>query len=106
MDFSDAMPKLRYVEICDCSLLEVLSDSLGNLVSLEELRLENCEKLEHLPSRDAIQRLTTLWYLKIKGCPQFEQSCTNQSGPNSQWSNISHIPKVKVGGSIIQDLRY
>ncbi|XP_049386409.1 disease resistance protein RPV1-like [Solanum stenotomum] len=41
LDFSDAMPKLRYLQICDCSLLEALSDSLGNLVSLEELRLEN-----------------------------------------------------------------
>ncbi|KAG5582682.1 hypothetical protein H5410_053309 [Solanum commersonii] len=35
LDFSDAMPKLRYVDICDCPLLEALSDELGNLVSLE-----------------------------------------------------------------------
>ncbi|KAL3326658.1 hypothetical protein AABB24_037380 [Solanum stoloniferum] len=105
LDFSDAMPKLRYVEICDCPLLEALSDSLGNLVSLEELKLCNCGKLEHLPSRDAIRRLTKLWYLRIKGCPKLEESCTNPSGQNSQWSNISHIPKIKVDGSIIQDLR-
>uniref|UniRef100_A0A0V0H776 Uncharacterized protein n=1 Tax=Solanum chacoense TaxID=4108 RepID=A0A0V0H776_SOLCH len=103
VDFSDAMPKLRYLTIC-CPLLEALSDGLGNLVTLQQLRLENCEKLEHLPSRDAMRGLTKLWYLKIKGCPKLEESCNNRSGPNTQWSNISHIPKVKVGGSIIQDL--
>ncbi|KAH0723067.1 hypothetical protein KY289_006111 [Solanum tuberosum] len=105
LDFSYAMPKLWYVYIHDCPLLEALSDGLGNLVSLEELGLWNCEKLEHLPSRDAMRRLTKLQNLKIKGCPKLEESCNNRSGPNSQWSNISHIPKIKVDGRIIQDLR-
>ncbi|KAH0752493.1 hypothetical protein KY285_005641 [Solanum tuberosum] len=105
VDFSDVMPKLRYLEIHNCPLLEALSDGLGNLVSLEELTLRNCEKLEHLPSQDAMRHLTKLQSLKIKGCPKLEESCNNRSGPNSQWSNISHIPKVKVGRSIIQDLR-
>jgi len=59
----------------------------------------------HLPSRDAMQRLTKLLYLEIGHCPQLEESCTNQSSANSQWSNISHIPKIEVGGSIIQDRR-
>ncbi|KAH0724114.1 hypothetical protein KY289_007158 [Solanum tuberosum] len=104
VDFSDAMPKLQYLTICGCPLLEALSDGLGNLVTLQQLRLENCEKLEHLPSRDAMRGLTKLWYLKIKGCPKLEESCNNRSVPNTQWSNISHIPKVEVGGSIIQDL--
>uniref|UniRef100_M1AR22 Cc-nbs-lrr resistance protein n=1 Tax=Solanum tuberosum TaxID=4113 RepID=M1AR22_SOLTU len=98
------MPKLWYVEICDCPLLEALSDGIGNLVSLQQLRLQSCKKLEYLPSRDAIRRLTKLRNLEIEGCPKLEESCNNRSGPNSQWSNISHIPKVKVGGSIIQDL--
>ncbi|KAH0721650.1 hypothetical protein KY290_005744 [Solanum tuberosum] len=105
LDFSDAMPKLRFVDIRDCPLLEALSDGLGNLVSLEELYLHDCEKLEHLPSRNAMRHLTKLQSLKIKGCPKLEESCNNRSGPNSQWSNISHIPKIKVDGSIIQDLR-
>ncbi|KAL3326657.1 hypothetical protein AABB24_037379 [Solanum stoloniferum] len=106
VDFSDVMPKLRYLEIYNCPLLEALSDGLSNLVSLEDLTIQNCEKLEYLPSRDAMRRLTKLQSLKIKGCPKLEESCNNRSGPNSQWSNISHIPKVKVGRSIIQDLRY
>ncbi|KAH0753274.1 hypothetical protein KY285_006422 [Solanum tuberosum] len=106
LDFSDAMPKLRYLCINDCPLLEAISDGLGNLVSLQELFLQKCEKLEHLPSRDAMRRLTKLWNLEIKGCPKLEESCTNWSGSNSQWSNISHILKIEVGGSIIQDLRH
>ncbi|KAK6778505.1 hypothetical protein RDI58_025223 [Solanum bulbocastanum] len=106
VDFSNVMPKLRLLDIQNCPLLEALLDGLGNLVSLEELRLWNCEKLEHLPSRDAMQCLTKLQSLKIKGCPKLEENCNNRSGPNSQWSNISHIPKIKVDGLIIQDLRY
>uniref|UniRef100_M1CEV6 Cc-nbs-lrr resistance protein n=1 Tax=Solanum tuberosum TaxID=4113 RepID=M1CEV6_SOLTU len=102
LDFSDAIPKLRYLRMYDCPLLEGMSDGLGNLFSLKQLSFWNCEKLDHLPSRDAMRRLTKLWNL---GCPQLEESCTNQSSANSQWSNISHIPKIEVGGSIIQDRR-
>ncbi|KAH0720762.1 hypothetical protein KY290_005739 [Solanum tuberosum] len=104
LDFSIAMLKLRHLQIQDCPLLETLLYGLGNLVSLQELVLQKCEKLEHLPSGDAMQRLTKLRYLKIEGCPKLEESCTNRIGSNSQWSNISHIPKIKVGESIIQDL--
>ncbi|XP_009594508.1 putative disease resistance protein RGA4 isoform X2 [Nicotiana tomentosiformis] len=77
VDFLDAMPKLRHLEIRDCPLLEALLDGLVNLVSLEELILRNCEKLQHLPSRDSIQRLTKLRHLEIHNCPQLEESCTN-----------------------------
>ncbi|XP_070021445.1 putative disease resistance protein RGA1 isoform X1 [Nicotiana sylvestris] len=94
VDFSGVMPKLRKLKISNCPLLEALSGRLVNLVSLEELYLSNCKKLQHLPSGDDMRRLTKLWRLRIEGCPQLEESCTNRSGPNSQWSNISHIPKI------------
>ncbi|KAL3356588.1 hypothetical protein AABB24_017308 [Solanum stoloniferum] len=100
------LTKLGYLMIHDCPLLEALSDGLGDLVSLQELFLQNCENLKHMPSRDAMRRLTKLWNLEIKGCPKLEESCTNRSGPNSQWSNISHNPIIKVGGSRIQDLAF
>ncbi|WMV51544.1 hypothetical protein MTR67_044929 [Solanum verrucosum] len=100
LDFSDVMPNLCHLCINYCPLLEAISDGLGNLVSLQALFLQKCEKLEHLPSRDAMRRLTKLRILEIYGCPKLEESCSN-----SQWSNISHIPKIEVGGRIIQDLR-
>ncbi|XP_015165819.1 putative disease resistance protein RGA3 [Solanum tuberosum] len=103
LDFSDSMSKLRHLRIYACPLLEALSDGLGNIVSLEKLVLHHCQKLKHLPSRDAMQRLTKLLYLEIGSCPQLEESCTNRSSPNSQWSNISHIPEIQVGGTMIQD---
>ncbi|XP_060176637.1 putative disease resistance protein RGA3 isoform X2 [Lycium barbarum] len=81
----DAMPKLRSLWILNCPLLEVLSDGLGNLVSLESLLLFSCEKLKYLPSGDAMRRLTKLRKLSISGCPELDF-------PNSQWSEISHIP--------------
>ncbi|XP_027768095.1 putative disease resistance protein RGA4 [Solanum pennellii] len=96
VDFSDAMTKLRNLWIQDCPLLEALSDGLGNLASLEQLLILNCKKLEHLPSRDAMRCLTKLMHLEIVDCPQLGESCTNQSGPNSQWSKISHIPDIQV----------
>ncbi|XP_060176730.1 putative disease resistance protein RGA1 isoform X2 [Lycium barbarum] len=105
LDFLDAMPKLRSMLIKDCPLLEALSDRIVNLVSLEVLFLSDCEKLQHLPSKDAMVRLNKLRDLYIYGCPELEESCTNRSGPNSQWSNISHIPQIMVGGRTIQDLR-
>nr|QZA82918.1 Rpi-chc1.2_543-5 [Solanum chacoense] len=94
LNFSDAMPKLRLLWISDCPLVEALSDGLGNLVSLEELYLQDCEKLELLPSRDAMRRLTKLWNMGIKGCPKLEESFTNYS----QWSKISHISNIELGG--------
>ncbi|MCD7449309.1 hypothetical protein HAX54_051051 [Datura stramonium] len=80
------MPKLRSLEVYDCPLLKLCQDGLGSN-SLQQLILYNCEKLQHLP------HLTKLVYLRIKGCPQFEQSCTNRCDPNSQWSAflIFHI---------------
>ncbi|KAH0720032.1 hypothetical protein KY284_005062 [Solanum tuberosum] len=106
VDFSDAMPKLQYLSMNDCPLLEALSDGLGNLACLENVTLQNCEKLERLPSKDSMRRLTNLRYLDIYGCPRLEESCTNRSGRNSQWFNISHIPQIQLGGRLIQDRCY
>ncbi|KAH0644037.1 hypothetical protein KY290_035044 [Solanum tuberosum] len=103
VDFRGAMPKLHYLDICGCPLLESLLDGLGNLVCLETLCFWNCKILERLPSRDVMRSLTKLSTLRIEGCPELEESCTNRSGPNSQWSNISHIPNIKVGWMAIWD---
>ncbi|KAH0669368.1 hypothetical protein KY285_023526 [Solanum tuberosum] len=79
VDLLHVMPKLRYLWIDDCPLLEAMMDGIVNLISLEVLTLSKCEKLKHLPSRDVMQRLTKLWSLQIEGCPQLKESCTKLS---------------------------
>ncbi|CDP21045.1 unnamed protein product [Coffea canephora] len=69
--------------------IEALPDWLGNLASLEFLRLYDCQELEYLPSMAAMQRLK-LRRLEIRGCPLLERRCTPESG--SEWPKISNIP--------------
>ncbi|KAG5582657.1 hypothetical protein H5410_053284 [Solanum commersonii] len=57
VDFSDAMPKLQYLTICGCPLLEALSDGLGNLVTLQPCYFATVKIRELRKTRaSAIQR--------------------------------------------------
>ncbi|XP_071909150.1 putative disease resistance protein RGA3 [Coffea arabica] len=83
--------------------IEALPDWLGNLASLEELILFRCEKLEYLPSMDAMDRLK-LRRLQIKACPLLTRRCTPQSG--SEWPKISNIPEwPKISNIPQRDIR-
>nr|XP_027075629.1 putative disease resistance protein RGA3 [Coffea arabica] len=73
--------------------IEALPDWLGNLASLEELILFWCQKLEYLPSVDAMERLK-LRLLEIRFCPLLTKRCTPESG--SEWPKISNIPKLGI----------
>ncbi|CDP21293.1 unnamed protein product [Coffea canephora] len=73
--------------------IEALPDWLGNLVSLEDLILSWCPKLEYLPSTAAMERLK-LRRLEIRDCPLLTERCTPQSG--SEWPKISNIPELKI----------
>ncbi|KAL2530504.1 putative disease resistance RPP13-like protein 1 [Forsythia ovata] len=79
--------------------IEELPDWLGNLSSLEELIPWRCEKLRHLPSKEAMQRLTKLTSLRIWHCPLLEEQCRRD---NSEWPKISHIPQVQINGETIR----
>ncbi|XP_068343529.1 putative disease resistance protein RGA3 [Pyrus communis] len=70
--------------------LEALPEWLGNLTSLAELTICECENLMYLPTVEAMQRLTNLHDLVIYSCPQLEERCAKDSGP--EWPKISHIP--------------
>ncbi|KAL2530346.1 Disease resistance protein RGA2 [Forsythia ovata] len=87
------LTSLKELRIYDFGI-EELPDWLGNLSSLELLWLYRCEKLRHLPSKEAMQRLT-IYGLNIWYCPLLREQCRLD---NSEWPKISHIPQVQING--------
>ncbi|GLU15066.1 hypothetical protein SLE2022_315930 [Rubroshorea leprosula] len=73
---------------------EALPEWLGDLSSLHSLDIENCSNLTHLPSIEAIRRLSNLQSLQIYASPKFGERCAKQSG--LEWAKISHIPKIII----------
>ena len=67
-----------------------LPEWLGNLSSLEKLYIVDCNNLVHLPTKEAMQRLTQLKMLGIYRCPNLE---------DSERSKIDHIPFVNIKDS-------
>ncbi|CAI9762862.1 unnamed protein product [Fraxinus pennsylvanica] len=74
---------------------EALPEWFGGLSSLFTLELINFKKLRHMPSKEAMQRLTGLRSLSVYRCPLLEKSCREERGP--EWSKISHIPNIWMG---------
>lgn len=89
------LTSLKQLDINDFGV-EILPNWLGNLFSLETLRLFNCEKLHQLPSLEAMRHMVKLKELYATNCPLLKASCTQRSNPSSQWSKISHIPIVMI----------
>ncbi|KAL3642192.1 hypothetical protein CASFOL_013007 [Castilleja foliolosa] len=77
--------------------MEALPEWFGNLESLKVLLLSDCKKLRHLPSKQAMQRLSKLTLLDIFSCPLLLKDDEVHQIVDSEWPKISHIPKVKVG---------
>ncbi|CDP20567.1 unnamed protein product [Coffea canephora] len=73
--------------------IEALPDWLGNLASLEELIVYDCQKLEYLPSTADMERLK-LRRLEISLCALLAQRCTPLSG--SEWPKISNIQERDI----------
>ncbi|KAL8479501.1 hypothetical protein ACS0TY_026410 [Phlomoides rotata] len=71
--------------------IKELPEWFGDLTSLQELHVFNCEKLKHLASVDAMRRLTKLTLLEIRGCPLLRKRCRQQG---DEWPKISHIPNI------------
>ena len=67
--------------------IEALTDWLGNLSSLQKLYIVDCENLVHLPTEEAMRRLTQLKTLIIHKCPNFE---------DDERSKISHDTFVDI----------
>ena len=67
-----------------------LPEWLGNLSSLQKLYIMDCNRLLHLPTEEAMRRLTQLKTLEIYDCPNLE---------DNEQSKIDHIPFVVIQDS-------
>ncbi|KAL3641607.1 hypothetical protein CASFOL_012422 [Castilleja foliolosa] len=79
--------------------IEALPEWIGNLESLKELTLEYCKKLRHLPSKQAMLRLSKLTFLDIFECPLLFKENNNIDNRftqivDSEWPKISHISTI------------
>ncbi|KAK9997681.1 hypothetical protein SO802_022367 [Lithocarpus litseifolius] len=70
--------------------IEALPECLGCLSSLQKLYIVDCNHLVHLPTKEAMRRLTQLKMLIIYDCPNLE---------DNEWSKIDHIPFVDIQDS-------
>ncbi|CDP19919.1 unnamed protein product [Coffea canephora] len=88
---------LTSLTLRDFGGIKALPDWFGNFAALEELRLFDLKELGHLPSEDAIRSLPKLKLLRVCRCPLLKERCTPaSSGPDSQWSKVSHIQDLQI----------
>ncbi|KAK9138617.1 hypothetical protein Sjap_009211 [Stephania japonica] len=88
------LKKLKALLIEEFSGLITLPDWLGGLVLLH-LLVYSCENLTHLPSKEAMLRLTLLEEFDIKNCPLLKDKCNKDRGGH-EWSKISHIQTITI----------
>ena len=78
---------LKILWIEDSDEMVALPEWLGNLSSLQKLYIKHCDNLVHLPTEEAMRRLTQLEMLTIYGCPKFKED---------EKIKISHVPRVEI----------
>ncbi|GKV51544.1 hypothetical protein SLEP1_g58187, partial [Rubroshorea leprosula] len=88
---------LHRLFIEDFDGLEALPNWFGNLSSLQNLSINDCNSLKHM---EAIRCLCKLHSLRISKCPKLKDRCARGSG--SEWDYISHIPNINIDRLWIQ----
>ncbi|TYI31926.1 hypothetical protein ES332_A04G021100v1 [Gossypium tomentosum] len=87
-------PSLLRIILSEFKNLEsMFSEGFQDLASLQGLEISDCPKLTSLPEKDM---LGSLGVLHILSCPLLKEECSSDKG--REWSKISHIPLVKIGG--------
>ncbi|KAL4290082.1 hypothetical protein GQ457_14G004420 [Hibiscus cannabinus] len=77
---------LEQLEVWEFNGLKALPEWLGNLSSLWFVKFRSCQNLEHLPSKEALQRLSNLRFFDIYGCRRLQ----------GNKAELSKIPKDLV----------
>ncbi|KAK9138375.1 hypothetical protein Sjap_008969 [Stephania japonica] len=97
------LSRLEYLNIFGFDGMENLPDWLGKLTALETLEISICKNLMHLPSANAMRKLTSLRKLNIQFCPLLTERCKPPKkrcglcSGSSEWHKISHIYEVDLG---------
>ncbi|CDP21291.1 unnamed protein product [Coffea canephora] len=90
---------LTSLTLRDFGGIKALPDWFGNFAALEKLWLIGFKELRHLPSEDAMRSLTKLKLLGVYRSPLLKERCTPESsGPDFQWSKVSHIQDLIIIG--------
>lgn len=90
-ELPDQLQLLTSLQCCTIKgfpCLSSLPEWFGELSSLQDLDIQNCSRLEYLPSDEQMQRLTSLEILNIKNCPLLLERC---QFPNEEWHKIAHL---------------
>ncbi|GLU15070.1 hypothetical protein SLE2022_315970 [Rubroshorea leprosula] len=85
---------LKELTLSEFNGLEALPEWLGDLSSLHRLEILQCSNLTHLPSIEAMRRLSNLQTLEIWCCPKLQERYAKESGP--EWAKISHVPNCRI----------
>ncbi|GKV50734.1 hypothetical protein SLEP1_g57432 [Rubroshorea leprosula] len=85
---------LNQLMLVNFNALAALPEWLGDLSSLHNLLIGGCSNLTHLPSIEAMRRLSNLQSLEIWSSPKLEERCAKESGLD--WAKISHIPNIRI----------
>jgi hypothetical protein len=84
---------LECLSISSCGELESIPEQTWEgLRSLRTIDIGYCGGLRSFP--ESIRHLTSLEFLKIRGCPTFKERC--KKGTGEDWDKIAHIPKLHV----------
>jgi len=75
-----------------------LPERLGDLTSLLELEVHDCEGIKTLP--ESIQQLKCLQCLKISGCSKLVQWCTSRKNK----MKLVHIKDIILDGVRLSDM--
>ncbi|XP_034705363.1 putative disease resistance RPP13-like protein 1 isoform X2 [Vitis riparia] len=75
------------------NLESMASMSLPTLISLEDLCISDCPKLQQFLPKEGLP--ATLGRLQIRGCPIIEKRCLK--GRGEDWPHIAHIPAIYIG---------
>ncbi|KAJ3674895.1 hypothetical protein LUZ60_005511 [Juncus effusus] len=85
-------PSLQDLRLKSCGELEErFSGSLGNLTSLTNLTIEDCQRLTSIP----LDSLKSLEYLRLDGCSQLQSIGGLELLESVKWLNISSCPELK-----------